>query len=42
VLKKGGKFSISDIVTEGELPKGIRNSAAMYTGCISGALEKKD
>lgn len=40
VLKKGGHFSISDIVIVGELPSKIRKAAAMTVGCVAGALEK--
>lgn len=39
VIKQGGHFSISDIVTKGELPEGFRNNAEMYAGCVSGAIE---
>jgi len=42
VLKPQGHFSISDIVLSGELPGSIRNAAAMYAGCVAGALEKSD
>jgi len=38
ILKPGGHFSISDIVTRQELPEGFRNEAALYAGCVSGAL----
>ncbi|MCP4121449.1 MAG: arsenite methyltransferase [Bacteroidetes bacterium] len=41
VLKAGGHFSISDMVLQGELPDSIRNAAAMYAGCVSGALSKE-
>jgi arsenite methyltransferase len=40
VLKKGGHFSVSDIVLVGDLPEGLRKSAEMYAGCVSGAIEK--
>ncbi|MCZ6673855.1 MAG: arsenite methyltransferase [Verrucomicrobia bacterium] len=40
VLKKGGHFSISDIVTSGPLPDSILNSVADYVGCVAGALVK--
>ena len=40
VLKQGGHFSISDIVTDGPLPPPISNSTAAYTGCIAGAVER--
>lgn len=42
VLKPGGHFSISDIVLEGELPGKWREVAALYAGCISGAIQKQD
>jgi arsenite methyltransferase len=42
VLKPGGHFSISDLVIRGHLPEKIRESAAMYAGCVSGALQKDE
>jgi SAM-dependent methyltransferase len=42
VLKKGGHFSISDIVLVGELPDGLKKSAEMYAGCVSGAIQKDE
>ncbi|MCF2875211.1 MULTISPECIES: arsenite methyltransferase [unclassified Tenacibaculum] len=42
VLKSGGHFSMSDIVLQGDLPRGIMNAAEMYAGCISGALQQED
>ncbi len=42
VLKEGGHFSVSDVVISGELPESIKNDAAMYAGCVSGAIQKKD
>jgi ubiquinone/menaquinone biosynthesis C-methylase UbiE len=40
VLKPGGHFSISDVVLIGTLPSGLRKSAEMYAGCVSGAIQK--
>lgn len=40
ILKSGGHFSISDVVIEGELPKGLKSVAEMYAGCVSGAIQK--
>lgn len=40
ILKPGGHFSVSDIVLQGELPEGLRQSAEMYAGCIAGAIDK--
>lgn len=42
ILKKGGHFSISDVVLQGELPEGLRDDAEMYAGCVSGAIQKAD
>jgi len=42
ILKSGGHFCISDIVTNGILPEEIRHSAELYVGCISGAVEKEE
>jgi len=41
VLKPGGHFSISDIVLHGELPHQIKEAAAMYAGCVAGAIQKQ-
>ena len=41
VLKPGGHFSISDVVVIGELPDQLRQDAEMYSGCISGAIQKE-
>jgi arsenite methyltransferase len=41
-LKTGGHFSISDIVLEGELTPAMKNAAEFYSGCVSGAIQKKD
>jgi arsenite methyltransferase len=42
VLKPGGRLMVSDIVLLKELPDFVRQSVAAYTGCIAGALPKKD
>jgi hypothetical protein len=41
-LKKGGHFSVSDIVLVGNLPEGLRKNAEMYAGCVSGAIQKEE
>ncbi|MXN93275.1 arsenite methyltransferase [Flavobacterium sp. Sd200] len=41
VLKPGGHFSISDVVLIGELPDALKESAEMYAGCVSGAIQKQ-
>ena len=42
VLKPGGRLMVSDITLLKELPDFIRDSAAAYVSCISGALLKED
>lgn len=37
VLKPGGHFSISDIVTAAPLPEALQSVAELYAGCVSGA-----
>lgn len=39
VLKKGGHFSVSDIVLVGNLPDGLAKNAEMYAGCVAGAIQ---
>ena len=41
VLKPGGRILIADLVTAGELPPEVRASAAAWTECIAGAMEKE-
>lgn len=38
VLKPGGHFCISDVVTEGVIPAELREQAELYAGCVAGAL----
>ena len=40
ILKVGGHFSISDIVYQGAIPKGVLEASEMYAGCVAGASEK--
>ena len=42
VLKPGGRFSVSDIVLDGELPEPVRRSAELWAGCVSGALPREE
>jgi arsenite methyltransferase len=42
VLKPGGKFTVSDIVLDGELSEEERRDAALWAGCVSGALQRKE
>jgi SAM-dependent methyltransferase len=42
VLKPGGRFAVSDVVTRGPMPKEIRDQVLLWVGCIAGALEEND
>ena len=42
VLKPGGRFAVSDVVTRGEVPDAIRKDVLLWAGCIAGALEETD
>jgi SAM-dependent methyltransferase len=39
VLKPGGRFAVSDVVTKGHVPAEIRQSMLLWVGCIAGALD---
>src|SRR3974390_2069740 len=38
VLKPGGRFAVSDVVTRGEILPEIRKSVLLWVGCVAGAL----
>jgi ubiquinone/menaquinone biosynthesis C-methylase UbiE len=40
VLKPGGRFAVSDVVTHGAMPPEIRERILLWVGCIAGALEE--
>ena len=42
IIKPGGHFCVSDIVLKGELPDGLKKSAAMYAGCVAGAIQQEE
>ncbi len=42
VLKPGGRFAVSDVVTRGEIPAEIRKSVLLWVGCVAGALEENE
>ncbi len=45
VLKPGGRFAVSDVIFLGEkarLPVGVARSVELWSGCVSGALEKSE
>jgi len=41
-LKPGGRFAVTDIVTDGPLPESIRRSMSAWYGCVAGALDRKE
>jgi SAM-dependent methyltransferase len=42
VLRPGGRFAVSDVVVEGDLPDAVRADMEAYVGCVAGALEVSD
>ena len=41
VLKPGGRFAVSDVVAQGELPADLRADMEAWVGCVAGALEER-
>lgn len=42
LLKSGGRVAISDILIRKDLPKELKESMALYVGCVAGASHIKD
>src|SRR5882762_4094939 len=42
VLRPGGRFAVSDVVTRGAMLPEIRRSVLLWVGCIAGALEENE
>lgn len=42
VLKPGGRFAVSDVVTRGEMLPEIRKNVLLWVGCVAGALEESE
>jgi arsenite methyltransferase len=42
VLKPGGRFAVSDVVTRGAIPEAVRRNMLLWVGCIAGALDEND
>ena len=42
VLKPGGRFAVSDVVTRGDVPDELRKDMLLWVGCIAGALDESD
>ncbi len=41
-LKPGGRFAVTDIVTDGPLPESIQRSLSAWYGCVAGALDRQE
>lgn len=42
VLKPGGRFAVSDVVTRGTIDPKIRRNMLLWVGCVAGALDEND
>jgi arsenite methyltransferase len=42
VLKPGGRFAVSDVVTSGEITPEIQQSMLLWVGCVAGALDQDE
>ena len=42
VLKPGGRFAVSDVVTRGETLPEIRGNVLLWIGCVAGALDENE
>jgi SAM-dependent methyltransferase len=42
VLRWGGRFSISDVVTAGEWDEAGKRAAESFVGCVAGASDRED
>ena len=42
VLKPGGRFAVSDVVTRGEMLPEVRKNLLLWVGCVAGSLEEND
>lgn len=40
MLKPGGRFAVSDVVVQGQLPVDMRTNMELWAGCIAGPLEE--
>jgi len=42
VLRPGGRFAVSDIVTRGQIPAELRANMKLWVDCVAGALEENE
>ena len=40
ILKPSGRFTVSDVVIEHDLPEPVRRSAEAWAGCVAGAMKR--
>jgi arsenite methyltransferase len=42
VLRRGGRFAVSDVVVRGPVPAAIRRNVELWVGCVAGALDESE
>jgi arsenite methyltransferase len=42
VLRPGGRFAVSDVVTRGQVDPRIRENMLLWVGCVAGALDENE
>jgi SAM-dependent methyltransferase len=42
VLRPGGRFAVSDVVTRGAIDPAIRHNVLLWVGCVAGALDEHE
>jgi arsenite methyltransferase len=42
VLRPGGRFAVSDVVVQGDVPPEIKSSMESWVGCVAGALKDSE
>lgn len=42
ILRPGGRFSISDMVTRGKMPPEVRSDLSAWAGCVAGAMDREE
>jgi ubiquinone/menaquinone biosynthesis C-methylase UbiE len=42
VLRPGGRFIVSDMVTYGTMPAAVKKDLELWAGCVAGALDRQE
>jgi SAM-dependent methyltransferase len=42
VLKPGGRFAVSDVITRGQIREEVRKNVLLWVGCVAGALDEAE